>query len=260
LCKANKELLTWSKHPRGTSKAPRCHPQGQVRAVVCWKPTETETTEQRTAADPKTNDASTGTGTSHHLTHPPTHTHTQRRRRRPGGPGERLDSAASCTKRSRGRAAQAQQGAARWGAAWRARHVAVATCWQQCWQNGRCGPVARRAPAAIAFARDVLVPRMLHEGCVVDVALVPGLLPVLPFLELCDAEDSCGCVGVHATLNLRTNGLHDVGARGHGVAIAQKTSIVRDQVVENQRSVERTTARRDHTPYFCLCGICIPYH
>ena len=36
LCKANKELLTWSKHPRGTSKAPRCHPQGQVRAVVCW--------------------------------------------------------------------------------------------------------------------------------------------------------------------------------------------------------------------------------
>ena len=36
MCKANKELLTWSKHPRGTSKAPRCHPQGQVRAVVCW--------------------------------------------------------------------------------------------------------------------------------------------------------------------------------------------------------------------------------
>ena len=91
---------------------------------------------------------------------------------------------------------------------------------------------------------------MLHEGCVVDVALVPGLLPVLPFLGLCDAEDSCGCVGVHATLNLRTNGLHDVGARGHGVAIAQKMSIVRDQVVENQRSVERTTARRDHTPSF----------
>ena len=91
---------------------------------------------------------------------------------------------------------------------------------------------------------------MLHEGCVVDVALVPDLLPVLPFLELCDAEDSCGCVGVHATLNLRTNGLHDVGARGHGVAIAQKMSIVRDQVVENQRSVERTTARRDHTPSF----------
>jgi hypothetical protein len=27
-------------------------------------------------------------------------------------------------------------------------------------------------------------------------------------------------------------------------------SIVRDQVVENQRSVERTTARRDHTPFF----------
>ena len=56
--------------------------------------------------------------------------------------------------------------------------------------------------------------------------------------------------GVHVILNLRTNGLHDVGARGHGVAIAQKMSIVRDQVVENQRSVERTTARRDHTPSF----------
>ena len=41
-----------------------------------------------------------------------------------------------------------------------------------------------------------------------------------------------------------------MGARGHGVAIAQKMSIVRDQVVENQRSVERTTARRDHTPSF----------
>ena len=54
------------------------------------------------------------------------------------------------------------------------------------------------------------------------------------------------CCGVHATLNLRTNGLHGVGACGRGVAIAQNTSIVRDQVVENQRSVERTTARRRH--------------
>ena len=34
--------------------------------------------------------------------------------------------------------------------------------------------------------------------------------------------------------------------RGRGVAIAQEMSIVRDQVVENQRSVERTTARRRH--------------
>ena len=67
---------------------------------------------------------------------------------------------------------------------------------------------------------------------------------------LCEAKPDCGCAGVHATLNLRTNGLHDVGARGRGVAIAQKMSIVRDQVVENQRSVERTTARRDHTPSF----------
>ena len=71
---------------------------------------------------------------------------------------------------------------------------------------------------------------------------------------LCEAKHDCGCAGVHATLNLRTNGLHDVGARGRGVAIAQKMSIVRDQVVENQRSVERTTARRDHTPSFVVCA------
>ena len=45
--------------------------------------------------------------------------------------------------------------------------------------------------------------------------------------------------------------LHGVGACGRGVAIAQNTSIVRDQVVENQRSVERTTARRRH-PIFLL--------
>ena len=109
----------------------------------------------------------------------------------------------------------------------------------------------------MAFAGDVLVPRMLHGGWVVDVDLLPGLLPVLPFLELCDAEDSCGCVGVHATLNLRTNGLHDVGARGRGVAIAQKMSIVRDQVVENQRSVERTTARRHPILFCCLCGFLV---
>ena len=69
-------------------------------------------------------------------------------------------------------------------------------------------------------------------------------------LKLCAATNKCGCSGVHDLDHLRTNGLRDVGERGHGVAIAQKTSIVRDQVVENQRSVGRTTARRDHTPYF----------
>ena len=38
-----------------------------------------------------------------------------------------------------------------------------------------------------------------------------------------------------------------MGARGPAVAIAQRMVFVRDQVVVNQRSVQRT-ARRDHTP------------
>ena len=74
-------------------------------------------------------------------------------------------------------------------------------------------------------------------------------------LKLCAATNKCGCSGVHDLDHLRTNGLRDVGERGHGVAIAQKTSIVRDQVVENQRSVERTTARRHPILFCCLCGI-----
>ena len=51
---------------------------------------------------------------------------------------------------------------------------------------------------------------------------------------------------MHDLDHLRTNGLREVGERGHGVAIAQKTSIARGLVVENQRSVARTTARRRH--------------
>jgi hypothetical protein len=34
--------------------------------------------------------------------------------------------------------------------------------------------------------------------------------------------------------------LRDVGARGHGIALARKMSFVRGLVVENQRSVQRT--------------------
>ena len=75
-------------------------------------------------------------------------------------------------------------------------------------------------------------------------------LDSLCWKKLCAARHTCGSFGVDHTEHLQTNGLRDVGARGHGVAIAQKMSIVRDQVVENQRSVERTTARRDHTPSF----------
>ena len=55
--------------------------------------------------------------------------------------------------------------------------------------------------------------------------------------------------GVYATGDLQTNGLRDVGARGHAVAIAQKMVLVRGQVVEDQRSVQRM-ARRDRTPSF----------
>ena len=60
-----------------------------------------------------------------------------------------------------------------------------------------------------------------------------------------------GCAGVHATVDLQTKGLHDVGARGPAVAIAQKMVFVRGQVVVNQHSVQHT-ARRDHTPPFVV--------
>ena len=40
-----------------------------------------------------------------------------------------------------------------------------------------------------------------------------------------------------------------MGARGHGIVIAQKMSIVLGQVVEDQRSVQRTV-RRDRTTSF----------
>jgi hypothetical protein len=114
-------------------------------------------------------------------------------------------------------------------------------------------------PAAIAFVQDMLVPRMLREGCAVDVALVPDLLPVLPCLKLCEAKDRCGCVGVHATGDLQTNGLRNMGARGHAVAIAQKMVFLRGQVVENQRSVQRM-ARRDRTPHmFVLADLFLLY-
>ena len=66
---------------------------------------------------------------------------------------------------------------------------------------------------------------------------------------LCEAINECGHVGVHSTVDLQTNGLRDVGARGHGIVIAQKMSFVRGLVVENQRGVQRT-ARRDRTTSF----------
>ena len=56
-------------------------------------------------------------------------------------------------------------------------------------------------------------------------------------------------MGVHVIGHLQTNGLRDVGARGHGIVIAQKMSFVRGLVVENQRGVQRT-ARRDRTTSF----------
>ena len=113
----------------------------------------------------------------------------------------------------------------------------------------RCG-----LPPAIAFARDVHLYRTLLEGCAAGAALVPDLVPVLPLWRLCEAQDECGCVGVHVIGDLRTNELRDVGACGHGIAIAQKMSFVRGQVVENQRSVQRT-ARRDRTTSFvCPCA------
>ena len=68
-------------------------------------------------------------------------------------------------------------------------------------------------------------------------------------LRVCAATSRCGCSYVHVIGYLQTNGLRDVGACGHGIAIAQKMSIVLGQVVENQRSVQRTV-RRDRTTSF----------
>jgi hypothetical protein len=45
------------------------------------------------------------------------------------------------------------------------------------------------------------------------------------------------CTPHDATVDLQTKGLHDVGARGPAVAIAQIMVFVRDQVVVNQRSI-----------------------
>ena len=54
------------------------------------------------------------------------------------------------------------------------------------------------------------------------------------------------------------NGSRDVGACGHAVANAQTVVFMRGQVVESQRSVQRT-ARRDHTsPLFVLADFLLP--
>ena len=66
---------------------------------------------------------------------------------------------------------------------------------------------------------------------------------------MCASRHTCGSSGVSHTEHLCTNGSRDVGARGHGIVIAQKMSIVLGQVVENQRSVQRTV-RRDRTTSF----------
>jgi hypothetical protein len=57
---------------------------------------------------------------------------------------------------------------------------------------------------------------------------------------VCTPQGTCGQTA---------NGLRNVGACGHAVAIARKMVFVRGQVVENQRSVQ-LTARRDYTPPF----------
>ena len=53
---------------------------------------------------------------------------------------------------------------------------------------------------------------------------------------LCAASYACGSAGVSHTEHLRTNGSRDVGARGHGVAIAQNLILARGQVVEISRT------------------------
>ena len=119
---------------------PKPNPRTEVQPRT--KQRNAEAIEYQTTADPKASNTSTGTGTSHHLSH----THSQSRRRRPGGSGRHWDFAAFCTKRSRGartRQIRVQRGGVQHGG----QGKAVATCWQQCWQKGRCGPAVRWAPS-----------------------------------------------------------------------------------------------------------------
>ena len=117
------------------------HDQPKPNTNAMAKPTESRNNRTANGSRPE---GKKHIGRHWNITIPNTHTHIQRRRRRPGGPGEHRDIAASCTKRSKGRAAPAQQGAARWGAAWQA--------WQgsggmlgTCWQKECCWPDALRA-------------------------------------------------------------------------------------------------------------------
>ena len=59
--------------------------------------------------------------------------------------------------------------------------------------------------------------------------------------KLCEAQDGCGCVGVHVTGDLSEQGSHDVKAGGRRVSYAQEMSCVRSRVVESQRSVQRSS-------------------
>ena len=71
--------------------------------------------------------------------------------------------------------------------------------------------------------------------------------------KLCEAQDGCGCVGVHVTGDLSEQGSHDVKAGGRRVSYARKMSCVRSRVVESQRSVHSAQATCDvPTPSFFL--------
>ena len=116
---------------------PKTNPRTEVQQRT--KQQNAEATEYQTTADPKASNTSTGTGTSHHLSL--THTLKAGGGGRAGRAGIGI-SRRFVPKRSRGartRHIRVQRG----GVQHDGQGKAVATCWQQCWQKGRCGPAVR---------------------------------------------------------------------------------------------------------------------
>ena len=120
---------------------PKPNPRTEVQPRT--KQRNAEAIAYQTTADPKASNTSTGTGTSHHLSH--THTLKAGGGGRAGRAGIGI-SRRFVPKRSRGartRHIRVQRGGVQHGG----QGKAVATCWQQCWQKGRCGPAVRWAPS-----------------------------------------------------------------------------------------------------------------
>ena len=120
--------------------------------------------------------------------------------------------------------------------------MAVATCWEQCWQNRTLLDLLRGRRQLRSRFREMRSPVV---RCTKNVSLMSAasmtFFVTSTLQKLCAATSRCGCAGVHVIVDLRTNGLRDVGACGHWVTLVQRMSpsASRGRVVENQPSVQR---------------------